>query len=189
MPCCSATSRAASWSSSCSSASAAALVLTMDDPVLTVRWPGGCAARHPDLPIIARARDTDHAAELYRAGVTDAVPETLEGLAATVRGGAGRPRRGDGPGDRLDPREAQRAARRDHGGRGRIGAGAEAGRRSAGSVRNAADPHGSGRSRDLLQRVRDRCSASSALAPSGPPPWPCRAGRRRPARRAPRPRP
>jgi len=32
----------------------------------------------PDLPIIARARDTTHAGKLYRAGVTDAVPETLE---------------------------------------------------------------------------------------------------------------
>ena len=40
--------------------------------------PGACAAGSPDLPIIARARDTDHAAELYKAGVTDAVPETLE---------------------------------------------------------------------------------------------------------------
>jgi CPA2 family monovalent cation:H+ antiporter-2 len=30
------------------------------------------------LPIIARARDTAHAAELYRAGATDAVPETVE---------------------------------------------------------------------------------------------------------------
>ena len=30
------------------------------------------------MPIIARARDTAHAATLYRAGVTDAVPETLE---------------------------------------------------------------------------------------------------------------
>ena len=27
---------------------------------------------------MARARDTSHAAELYKAGVTDAVPETLE---------------------------------------------------------------------------------------------------------------
>jgi CPA2 family monovalent cation:H+ antiporter-2 len=32
----------------------------------------------PELPIIARARDTDHAAQLYKSGVTDAVPETLE---------------------------------------------------------------------------------------------------------------
>lgn len=32
----------------------------------------------PNLTILARARDASHAAELYRAGVTDAVPETLE---------------------------------------------------------------------------------------------------------------
>jgi CPA2 family monovalent cation:H+ antiporter-2 len=57
---------------------AAALVLTMDDPVLIVRLTKAIRADHPNLPIIARARDTDHAARLYRAGVTDAVPETLE---------------------------------------------------------------------------------------------------------------
>ena len=33
---------------------------------------------YPDLLIIARARDTDHAALLYRSGATHAVPETLE---------------------------------------------------------------------------------------------------------------
>lgn len=32
----------------------------------------------PDLTIVARARDPDHAARLYKAGATDAVPETLE---------------------------------------------------------------------------------------------------------------
>ncbi|TXC70163.1 sodium:proton exchanger [Sphingomonas ginsenosidivorax] len=57
---------------------AKALILTMDDPVLTVRVARRVRALAPDLPIIARARDTAHAAELYRAGVTDAVPETLE---------------------------------------------------------------------------------------------------------------
>jgi CPA2 family monovalent cation:H+ antiporter-2 len=57
---------------------AAALVLTMDDPVLIVRLAKRLRAEHPDLPIIARARDTGHAARLYRAGVTDAVPEALE---------------------------------------------------------------------------------------------------------------
>ena len=31
-----------------------------------------------DLPIIARARDADHARALYQLGVTDAVPETIE---------------------------------------------------------------------------------------------------------------
>ena len=57
---------------------AAALVLTMDDPVLIVRLAKRIRGWCPTLAIIARARDTDHAAELYRAGVTDAVPETLE---------------------------------------------------------------------------------------------------------------
>jgi CPA2 family monovalent cation:H+ antiporter-2 len=55
-----------------------AVVLTMDDPVLTARIAKRLRAEHPALPIIARARDTDHAAALYRAGVTDAVPEALE---------------------------------------------------------------------------------------------------------------
>ncbi|MBB4154018.1 CPA2 family monovalent cation:H+ antiporter-2 [Sphingomonas jinjuensis] len=57
---------------------AKALILTMDDPVLTVRLARRMRTLAPKLPIIARARDAGHAAELYRAGVTDAVPETLE---------------------------------------------------------------------------------------------------------------
>jgi monovalent cation:H+ antiporter-2, CPA2 family len=57
---------------------AKAVVLTMDDPVQVVRITRKLRQRFPDLTIVARARDTDHAAELYRAGVTDAVPETLE---------------------------------------------------------------------------------------------------------------
>jgi CPA2 family monovalent cation:H+ antiporter-2 len=59
-------------------ARARALILTMDDPVLTVRLTRQVRAQFTDLPIIARARDPGHAAELYRAGVTEAVPETLE---------------------------------------------------------------------------------------------------------------
>jgi CPA2 family monovalent cation:H+ antiporter-2 len=58
---------------------AAAVVLTMDDPVLTVRLTRQIREACPDLTIVARARDTVHAAHLYRAGATDAVPETLEG--------------------------------------------------------------------------------------------------------------
>jgi CPA2 family monovalent cation:H+ antiporter-2 len=57
---------------------ASALVLTMDDPVLSVRLVRRVRAWCPDLTIVARARDPQHAAELYRAGATDAVPETLE---------------------------------------------------------------------------------------------------------------
>jgi CPA2 family monovalent cation:H+ antiporter-2 len=55
-----------------------ALILTMDDAVLTVQLTRRIRAVAPTLTIIARARDAVHAAELYKAGVTDAVPETLE---------------------------------------------------------------------------------------------------------------
>ncbi len=58
--------------------SANALVLTMDDPVLIIRIARRIRNQFPDLPIIARARDTEHAARLYKAGVTDAVPEAME---------------------------------------------------------------------------------------------------------------
>ncbi|MFZ5747807.1 MAG: cation:proton antiporter [Pseudomonadota bacterium] len=57
---------------------ARALILTMDDPVLTVRLVRRVRGWVPHLPIIARARDAEHAADLYKAGATDAVPETLE---------------------------------------------------------------------------------------------------------------
>ena len=55
-----------------------ALVLTMDDPVLTVHITRRVRGWVPDLPIIARARDAGHAAELYKAGASEAVPEALE---------------------------------------------------------------------------------------------------------------
>lgn len=58
---------------------AAAVVLTMDDPVLTVRLSRAIRAACPGLCIVARARDGAHAAQLYRAGASDAVPETMEG--------------------------------------------------------------------------------------------------------------
>jgi CPA2 family monovalent cation:H+ antiporter-2 len=54
------------------------LILTMDDPVQVVRLVKRVRAWCPDLTIVARARDPEHAAELYKAGATDAVPETLE---------------------------------------------------------------------------------------------------------------
>jgi CPA2 family monovalent cation:H+ antiporter-2 len=55
-----------------------AFILTMDNPVLVRRIARQLRSAFSDLPIVARARDTAHAAELYKAGVTDAVPETLE---------------------------------------------------------------------------------------------------------------
>lgn len=58
--------------------SAVAVVLTMDEPVLAQRLVGKMRQSFPDLLIVARARDGDHAAALYRAGASHAVPETLE---------------------------------------------------------------------------------------------------------------
>ena len=55
-----------------------AFILTMDNPVLVKRLTKRLRQAFPDLPIVARARDAGHAAELYKAGATDAVPETLE---------------------------------------------------------------------------------------------------------------
>ncbi|MWV28327.1 cation:proton antiporter [Aurantiacibacter rhizosphaerae] len=57
---------------------APAVILTMDEHILAQRLVKKLRASHPDLPIIARARDSFHAAELYRSGASTAVPETLE---------------------------------------------------------------------------------------------------------------
>lgn len=73
---------------------ARSIVLTMDDPVQLVATTRAIRTLHPDLCIVSRARDAEHAAELYRAGATDAVPETLESslqLAEAVLVDIGRP--------------------------------------------------------------------------------------------------
>lgn len=57
---------------------ATAVILTMDDPQGAQRLVRRLRGEYPDLPIIARARDASHAAQLYRAGASHAVPETLE---------------------------------------------------------------------------------------------------------------
>ncbi len=57
---------------------ARALVITMNDPHGTEAIVRGIRQEYPDLTIIARAQDSKHAARLYKVGVTDAVPETVE---------------------------------------------------------------------------------------------------------------
>ncbi len=57
---------------------ASAVILTMDEPVAAQRLVKRLRGQFPALPIIARARDPGHAAQLYRAGASHAVPETLE---------------------------------------------------------------------------------------------------------------
>jgi len=59
-------------------AEAPAVILTMDEHVFAQRLVRKLRAAYPELPIIARARDSFHAAELYRSGASTAVPETLE---------------------------------------------------------------------------------------------------------------
>lgn len=59
-------------------AHASAVILTMDEPVMAQRLVRKLRTQYPDLPILARARDASHAAELYRAGASQAIPETLE---------------------------------------------------------------------------------------------------------------
>lgn len=57
---------------------AKALILTMDQPVLAEHVVKRVRQWLPDITIVARARDAEHAARLYQAGASDAVPETLE---------------------------------------------------------------------------------------------------------------
>lgn len=57
---------------------ASAIVLTMDAPVLAQRLVARLRKAYPELLIVARARDAAHAAALYKAGASHAVPETLE---------------------------------------------------------------------------------------------------------------
>nr|MBP9174581.1 potassium transporter TrkA [Hyphomicrobiales bacterium] len=51
---------------------------TMDNPVRVDDVARAARAESADLKIIARARDERHAMRLYAAGVTEAVPETIE---------------------------------------------------------------------------------------------------------------
>ncbi len=57
---------------------ARALVITLNDPDVAQRLVAGARAERRDLLIIARARDARHAAQLYKSGASDAVPETVE---------------------------------------------------------------------------------------------------------------
>ncbi|CEJ15180.1 Glutathione-regulated potassium-efflux system protein KefC [bacterium YEK0313] len=63
---------------SCGLREAAALVLTVHTAGAIDEIASLAKTIRPDLTIIARARDADHAKALYKLGVTDAVPETIE---------------------------------------------------------------------------------------------------------------
>jgi monovalent cation:H+ antiporter-2, CPA2 family len=62
----------------CGLADAKAIAITMDNPARVDDVARTARAESEDLKIIARARDERHAMRLYAAGVTEAVPETIE---------------------------------------------------------------------------------------------------------------
>ncbi|SFK12086.1 cation:proton antiporter [Methylocapsa palsarum] len=62
----------------CGVAKAKALIITMDKPAAAEEIVQTLRADYPHLTIVARARDAQHATQLYELGVTDAVPETIE---------------------------------------------------------------------------------------------------------------
>lgn len=59
-------------------ATARALVVTLDEPTAAQQLVVGARGERADLLIVARARDSRHAAQLYRIGASYAVPEAIE---------------------------------------------------------------------------------------------------------------
>jgi CPA2 family monovalent cation:H+ antiporter-2 len=58
--------------------SAVALIITTDDPVAAQRTLSRARELSGDLPILVRAHDSEHAAQLLDAGATAVIPEVLE---------------------------------------------------------------------------------------------------------------
>ncbi len=62
----------------CGIDTARALVVTIDAPLANEAVVDAARRLRADMTLVARARDAEHARELYQLGVTDAVPETIE---------------------------------------------------------------------------------------------------------------
>ena len=62
----------------CGIETARALVVTMNSPEANEEVVEVARKLRPEMTIVARARDAEHASMLYKLGVTDAVPETIE---------------------------------------------------------------------------------------------------------------
>ncbi len=62
----------------CGLAKAAGVIITIHSPRLIDEVVAHVRAIRPDILIVSRARDADHARHLYALGATDAVPETIE---------------------------------------------------------------------------------------------------------------
>jgi CPA2 family monovalent cation:H+ antiporter-2 len=78
----------------CGVMDAAGVIITVGSRALTDAVVAQVRALRPDILIVARARDAEHAAHLYEIGVSDAVPETIEAslqLSEAALVGLGRP--------------------------------------------------------------------------------------------------
>jgi CPA2 family monovalent cation:H+ antiporter-2 len=62
----------------CGIMEAAGVVITIQTRSITSEIVAHARALRPDIVIVARARDAEHAQQLYAIGVNDAVPETIE---------------------------------------------------------------------------------------------------------------
>ncbi len=98
-------------SSAAASKQAKGVVITINKPAAVDEIVAAVRELRDDIIIVARARDAEHARQLYKQKVSDAVPETIEAslqLSEATLVGLGVP---TGPGHRLDPREARRVPR------------------------------------------------------------------------------
>jgi CPA2 family monovalent cation:H+ antiporter-2 len=62
----------------CGLARATGVIITIHTPRLIDEVVAHVRAMRPDILIVSRARDAEHARHLYELGATDAVPETIE---------------------------------------------------------------------------------------------------------------
>lgn len=62
----------------CGLMEASGVIITVHTPAMAMDVLREVRHLRPDIPVIARARDAEHARALYALGVTDAVPETIE---------------------------------------------------------------------------------------------------------------
>ena len=183
MTCCSAMSARPELVERLNLGEAAALVLTMDDPVLVARIARRVRAalsRFADHR--PRPRHRPRGAALQGRGDRRGA-RNARSLAAAGGGGAGRHRRGDGPGHRQHPRKTRRSMRAEIMAEGELDE--EPGARPAAAARR----RGRLRPRPSPARRGPRPAPRRPCRRRGRRPGPCRDGRRRPARPAPRPRP
>ena len=137
---------------------AKAVVLATGDPDQTVRIARWLRRQHPDVPVIARARDRHEVYRLQAAGVSDSVREVFDSAVrgGQVRAGRTRARRGRGRSRGGAVREARPAHAE---GTGRALARGRAGGRT---------PPSTPRRASSGSRSRQACAASSSGAVPAP---------------------